>query len=95
MNKNMKTEYQSLDWAIPIINQQLKVSTRSKISTIFRILRNHPRFTLFGDYPLFSIVIKEMIKHNLKITKPMIRKSLKVSIELKNRETLVSTLFNG
>lgn len=91
----MKTEFQDINWAIPIIKQQLKAYPTSKISTVLKILRNHPRFTLFGDYPLFSIVIEEMKNHKIKITKQMIRKALKHSDELRNRETVVRSLFDS
>lgn len=95
MNKNMETEYQNLDWAIPIVKQQLKECPHSKISTIFNKVRNHPRLSIFGDYPLFLVVIKELRNTGKEITKTMIRKALKISSELKNRETIVDGLFNG
>lgn len=91
----MKTEYQSIDWAIPIIQQQLKAFPNSKISTVFKKLRNHPRFSLIGDYPLFSIAIKTMKEQKVNISKQMVRKALKFSDELKNKETLVNDLFNA
>jgi len=90
----METEYQNLDWAIPIIKQQLKEYPTSKISTVFKRLRNNPRLTLFGDYPLYVMVIKELKKQNRSINKSEIKNAFKISKELRNKKTIVDTLFN-
>lgn len=91
----MNTEFQDINWAKPIIKQQLKTFPTSKISTIFKVLRNHPRFTLIGDYPIFSVIISEMKNMKINITKLMIRKALKYSEELKGRKTIVDNLFDS
>lgn len=95
MNKNMETEYQNLNWAVPIIKQQLNEYPTSKISTIFKLLRNHPRFSLIGDYPLLSAIIMELKIQNIQITKLMVRKTLKHSDELGSRETVLRSLFES
>lgn len=62
----MKTEFQNLEWAIPKIQKQFIKNPRKSISATFRFLRNHPRYTLIGDYPILSIIVDTIRKLGIK-----------------------------
>lgn len=88
----MKIEFQSLSWAEPRIkkifeNNHKRGEAMPSLSRIFKHLRKHPRFTLFGDYPLLSFAIKTMVNLGARIDRNKILRALRYSKDYKTLET--------
>lgn len=54
---------------------------RTSFSRIFKAVRRNPKFVLFGDYPILSFVLDEMVKLGSKITQDQIKLALSYSDE--------------
>lgn len=78
----METEFQDLNWAIPIIQKKYSKNPNSSISAIFRYLRRKPHLSLFGDYPLLSIVLKTILEIGIKPKRNQVLYALNQSEEL-------------
>lgn len=79
----METEYQNSDWIIPIVQKKYTINPNSSISALFRGLRKHPRFQLFGDYPLLAVIVKTIFGMGLNPKRNTITYALNESEELR------------
>lgn len=92
MGRIMKNEYQDLSLAKQKIEKVFEANRRKgsgapSLSRIFKYLRKHPRFSLFGDYPLTSFAITTMQGLGVKIERTNIYRAFRYSDDYKNLES--------
>jgi len=86
-------EYYNLDEAKPLIIRRFKSNTNASISAMFRTLINHPKFKVFGDYPIISLIVGEMKTLRIPVDKDKLIYALRQSEELKGKSGVVEDLL--
>lgn len=90
----MRNQFQALDWAVPKIEKRFRKNPNSSLSAIFRDLRKSLSLSLFGDYPIVSVIVGTLKRLGIKVARSKLRYALRQSEELKGKRDLVSQLLN-
>lgn len=84
----------SLSRAKPGLVKKFTKNPNASISTAFRNLKKNPKYSIFGDYPIISLIVETMREQNIEISRQKVRYALKQSEELKGKSKLIDALLN-
>lgn len=86
--------YQDLERAKSISIKQFNKNPNASISALFRRLRKDKRFSLMGDYPIISTVLRTRHELGLRTDKTKLLYATRQSEELKGKKKLLNCLIS-
>lgn len=83
--------YQTYEPLVGLIKTRIEAAKRSgqhrlSVKSIFQILRDNDRFSLFGDYPLMSITVEMVKDAGFQVSDKSVASLLKSSKEISDLE---------
>lgn len=89
----MEMFMQDLESVKPKIKKHFGKYPSASISAMFRNLRNSPRLSLFGDYPILSVIVEVMHEVGVAIKRRVVQRAMRQSQELKGRRAFLNCLL--
>ena len=91
----MELIIQDLESVKPTIQSHFRRYPKASVSAMFRKLRKSPRVSLFGDYPILSLIITTMNELDIVAKKLAVQRVFWISEELKGQRIILRQLISN
>lgn len=86
--------FQDLNIAIPVIQKYFSKNPNASICAIYKTLRRRQSLSLFGDFPIISIIVTTMQDLGVPARRRLLLKTFKQSEELRGKILLLDQLLS-